>query len=65
VKSFLFNSEVIRLNQLICDLHSLVTQLGNNSGEKLNGELKTISQIAEKAGKIKKDIELVNERIPQ
>ena len=65
MKSFLFNSEVIRLNQLICDLHSLVTQLGNNSGEKLNGELKTISQIAEKAGKIKKDIELVNERIPQ
>ena len=58
-----FNSEAIKLKQVICEIHVLVTILANNKGQKLNGELKTMESIANKANKIKEELEASNNNL--
>ena len=63
VNRFVFNSEATKLKQVICDIHILVNILINNHGRKLNGELKSMEEIANKANKIKKELELSNDNL--
>jgi hypothetical protein len=63
VNRFVFNSEAIKLKQVICDIHILVNILINNRGQKLNGELKSMEEIADKTNKIKKELELSNDNL--
>lgn len=58
-----FNSEAIKLKQVICEIHVLVTILANNKGQKLNGEIKTMESIANKANKIKEELEASNNNL--
>lgn len=60
---FVFNSEATKLKQVICDIHILVNILINNRGKKLNGELKSMEEIADKTNKIKKELELSNDNL--
>ena len=60
-----FNSAAIKLKQVICEIHALVTALASNKGHKLNGELKSMEAIANKTNKIKKELETLNSTLPQ
>jgi len=63
VNRLVFNSEAIKLKQVICEIHVLVTILANNKGQKLNGEIKTMESIANKANKIKEELEASNNNL--
>ena len=65
VNRFVFNSEAIKLKQVICEIHILVNMLINNHGQKLNGELKSMEEIANKTNEIKKELELSNNNLRQ
>jgi len=63
VNRLVFNSEAVKLKQVICEIHVLVTILANNKGQKLNGEIKTMESIANKANKIKEELEASNNNL--
>ena len=50
---FKFSSEAFMLGQLSCEMIALAQELNLNHGQKLNGELKTLTQIVNKVDRVK------------
>ena len=50
---FKFSTEAFMLGQLSCEMIALAQELNLNHGQKLNGELKTLTQIVNKVDRVK------------